>query len=224
MVGAPPGLGLWESSPYPYSCCLSRCQSAVLLQDLNFWKLTKTCLLWVGSGASGCRPRPLFGALLLPCWAPGTGSGRGLGTEWRRGQPCCSALPGVNFSAEPGQPAAAPLTYLLASLSLNANGGGPGGKLHSGSGRSTCLYLGKSLPICPPPVDPACPFPTALTGLAVVHFERSVCPSAQPWFTCREQASPWHLRGAFGGLGRPALVKLWGEEVREEASFDPMRR
>lgn len=48
MVWALQALGILavrESSLYP-SCCLSRCQNAVLLQDLDFWKLIKTCLLW----------------------------------------------------------------------------------------------------------------------------------------------------------------------------------
>lgn len=141
------GLFVWESSLCPYSCCLSRCQNAVLLQDLNFWKLIKTCLLWVGSGASRCRPRPLFGAPLLPCWAQGTGSGRMLGTECRGGGSPVAALPspGANFSEESGQPAAAPFTYLLALfLPQHQRRGVLGGKLHSGSGRSTLPILRKT--------------------------------------------------------------------------------
>lgn len=50
------GLLVWESSLYPCSCCLSRCQNAVLLQDLNFWKLIKTCLLWGGQGPLDVDP------------------------------------------------------------------------------------------------------------------------------------------------------------------------
>lgn len=71
-VWATQALGLWVvyvwgSSLHLSSCCLSRCQNSVLLQDLNFWKLIKMCLLWVESRASGCRLCPLFGAPLPPC-------------------------------------------------------------------------------------------------------------------------------------------------------------
>lgn len=93
-----------------------------------------------------------------------------------------------------------------------------------------CLYLGKSL--CCSSVHPlaavsACPFcPLAFPGLAAVHFETK-CLSCGPALVClwkTQQASPQGLQGPFGGLGHPALAKLWGEEVLKEATLDPVRR
>lgn len=56
----------WGSSLHPCSRCLSRCQNSVLLQDLNFWKLIKTCLLWWGQGLLDVDPALCLAPLSLP--------------------------------------------------------------------------------------------------------------------------------------------------------------
>lgn len=87
-----------------------------------------------------------------------------------------------------------------------------------------CLYLGKSLcwssirPLAAVSACPFCPWPS-LAWLQCT-LKRSVCPVAQPWFVYgKQQASPQGLQGPFGGLGHPALAKLWREEVLKEATW-----
>lgn len=66
----------------------------------------------------------------------------------------------------------------------------------------------------------------ASPGLAAVHFETK-CLSCGPALVClqkTQQASPQGLQGPFGGLGHPAVEKLWREGLLKEATLDPVRR